>query len=347
MKSFRTTTHVAAASRVPLYLASILGRFDVIDRVIALERFALDEATRPYDGIDGDVGRVRHEKDATGAKETHERRLDQALEHKADHDRFEAILKAVRKRPGVLQVELPAVVPGGDTKAVTRMVDQLEATGLVATKKAGTRIGVWPADHPEGPSDSERREPRWYWAVDDYWDERPFEWLNPAGTISNIEALARLVEQAAGESVTDDGLRPTPLDFIQGRKWHFVSPALSGGSPVHADREQLAMAFWGHQDLNATAAIAGRIIHDGGAETTPNQKKKWQLATPRHTHMERMPFTDRFGQQHRGWVLREVREPTANSVPATAFTASGVCTDPAKAAELGVACWLKVKKTKA
>ncbi len=107
------------------------------------------------------------------------------------------------------------------------------------------------------------------------------------------------------------------------------------------------MAFWGHQDLNATAAIAGRIIHDGGAETTPNQKKKWQLATPRHTHMERMPFTERFGQQHRGWVLREVREPTANSVPATAFTASGVCTDPEKAAELGVACWLKVKKTKA
>ncbi len=120
MKSFRTTTHVAAASRVPLYLASILGRFDVIDRVIALERFALDEATRPYDGIDGDVGRVRHEKDAAGAKETHERRLDQALEHKADHERFDAILKAVRKRPGVIQVELPAVVPGRDTKAVTR-----------------------------------------------------------------------------------------------------------------------------------------------------------------------------------------------------------------------------------
>lgn len=50
------------------------------------------------------------------------------------------------------------------------------------------------------------------------------------------------------------------------------------------------MAIWGHQDLSEAAAMAEQIIHDGGAVTTPNQKKKWLLTEPRHTHMERMPL---------------------------------------------------------
>ena len=63
--------------------------------------------------------------------------------------------------------------------------------------------------------------------------------------------------------------------------------------------------------------------------------------------MERIPFTVRFGRQEQGWLLREVPEPTVDSVPVTAFTASGVCTDPDKAVEMGVACWLKMRKAKA
>ncbi|MFJ6157435.1 hypothetical protein ACIQF8_16265 [Pseudarthrobacter sp. NPDC092184] len=342
--------NVSAPDRVPLYLASIFGRLDVIDRVIALERFALDEAKRPYDGAEGETGRIRYDRNAAFAVETHDSRLEQALEHKADYERFAAILSAVRQRPGVLQVDLTEVVTDRDTKGVTRMVDQLEATDLVATKKVGSRVGVWPAEHPKGPSPSDRREQRWYWAVDDYWEERPFEWLDLSATISGIETLARTVEEAARQTGIDGGLRPTPLDFIQGSKWHFASPAMSGGIPTHEDPDQLAMVFWGHHDLTQAAAMAGRIIHDGGAQTTANQKKKWLLAEPRHTHMERMSFTEGFSldtSRHTGWLLREVPEPTADSVPATAFTAAGVCTDQEKAAELGVACWLKRSKVRA
>jgi hypothetical protein len=351
----RSSVHVTAPDRVSLYLASIFGRLDVIDRVIGFERLAIDEANRPYrplgfsrtthNGIEtDDQMRVRHDEDAAFAKEIHEARLAQALEHKADHARFRSIMEAASQAPGILQVKLVEVVPDRDTKSVTRMVDQLEATGMVATKKVGNRVGVWPADHPEGPSGSERREPRWYWAVNDYWEDRPFEWLDPARTISNIEVLAGTVEEAARQPGIDEGVRPTPLDFIQGSRWHFVSPALSGGTPIQADPEQLAMAFWGHQDLTEVAAMAERIIYDGGAETTPNQKKKWLLAEPRHTYMERLPFTERFGAAHPGWLLCEVPEPTANSVPATAFTSTSACVDPDQAAKLGVGCWLRRRK---
>ncbi|MDZ4091737.1 MAG: hypothetical protein U1D68_11090, partial [Arthrobacter sp.] len=90
-----------------------------------------------------------------------------------------------------------------------------------------------------------------------------------------------------------------------------------------------------------SAAIAGRIIRAGGAETTVNQKKKWLLAEPRHTHMERLPFTERFGTRQPGWLLREVPGPTANSVPATSFVVPSACIDPEKAVQLEVACWLK------
>lgn len=115
----RRSVHVAAPDRVSMYLASIFGRLNVIDRVISFERLALDEAKRPY-------------------REVHEARLAQALEHKADHARFGAILEAVRQRPGILQMDLTEVVPDRDTKAVTWMVDQLEATGLVAPGRSGT-----------------------------------------------------------------------------------------------------------------------------------------------------------------------------------------------------------------
>lgn len=83
------------------------------------------------------------------------------------------------------------------------------------------------------------------------------------------------------------------------------------------------MAFWGHQDLTEVAAMAERIIHDGAAETTSSQKKKWLLAEPRHIHVERLPFTERFGASLPGWLLREVPEQTKDSVPATAFTSTG------------------------
>lgn len=337
----RSSVHVTAPSRVPLYLASIFGRFDVIDRVIAIERFALDEAAQPYSGSEGEAGRARHERNAAFAVETHEARLAQALEHRDYHEHFGAILKTVRQRPGIFQAELIAEVPDRDTREVTRMVDQLEASGFLATKKVGNRVGVWPADHPGGPSDSERRTPRWSWAVDDYWQDRPVEWLDPARTIADIETLAGMVEATARQPGAGEGLRPTALDFIQGSKMHFVSPALTGGIPIHADPDQLALAFWGHQDLAESAAIAGRIIRAGGAETTVNQKKKWLLAEPRHTHMERLPFTERFGTRQPGWLLREVPGPTANSVPATSFVVPSACIDPEKAVQLEVACWLK------
>lgn len=79
------------------------------------------------------------------------------------------------------------------------------------------------------------------------------------------------------------------------------------------------MAFWDHVDLTKAATIAEQIIRED-LETTPNQKKRWRLAQPRHTQLERIPFTERLGQLQQGWLLRDVPEPTADSVPATAFT---------------------------
>lgn len=351
-KSFSGRVHVSGSHSTCLYVASIFGRFDVIDKVIAIEQLALDDSKRPYEPSPHDhagTERAVHEKKSTYAAEIHGERMAKALEHKADHERFTAILDAVRDRPGILQVDLPRVVPGRDTKSVTRMVDQLEAAGLVQTKKIGSRIGVWPANHPDGPAVSERREPRWYWYSDlvDYWEgPTPAEWLDPAGTIANIESLMALVEEAAGRPETDEGLRPTILDFLNGGLFEVVPPRLSGGNAVLSESRQLAMAVRGHQDLAETAAIAERIIQDRGAMITTNQKRKWLSAEPRHTHMERMPFTERFRTESPGWLLREVPEPTADSVPVTSFTASGAVTDPDKAAELGAACWLKRTKAR-
>lgn len=89
--SLMNKPHVSAADRTPLYLASIFGRLDVIDRVIALEEVGLREARRPYEplgytidshrGVEGDMElRARHWKDSAFAKEVHEHRLGQAME---------------------------------------------------------------------------------------------------------------------------------------------------------------------------------------------------------------------------------------------------------------------------
>lgn len=359
MKSSRGGVHVSATHRACLYLASIFGRFDVIDRAIAIEHIGLEDARRPYkplgytvhshNGVeDDDQMRARHERNSAGATTVHEERLAQALEHKADHERFEAIVKAVHNRPGTRQIDLVEVVPERDTKSITRMVDQLEATGLVVTKKVGSRIAVWPAGHPDGPTDSERREPRWYWYAGEYWDgPTPAEWLDPAGTISHIERLMGLVEETERLPGTDDGRKPTIVDFLEEGHFESAPLRLSRGIPVLCDSQQLAMAIWGHQDLSETAAMAELIIRDGGASTTDKQKAKWLLAEPRHTHMERMPFTHHFGASNPGWLLREVPEPTADSVPVTALTAAGAVTNPDKAAELGVTCWLKRRRMQA
>lgn len=356
--SLSSNPHVAAADRVALYLASIFGRLDVIDRVIALEELALRESKRPYqplgytihshNGVEGDAElKVRHEQSNAAAKETHEHRLGQAMEHRQDFERFGAILKAVEASPGIRQVDLVGAVPDRDAKALARMVDQLEATGLVATKKVGSRVGVWPAGHPEGPTPEQLREPRWWWAVDEYWDEPvPAEWQDPARTIADIEALMALTEEAVNSPGAEEGLQPTPLDFLKSR-YSSASPSLSRGNPVYYDPDHLAIAFWGHQDLGEASAIAGRLIADGGTDTTPNQKSKWLRSEPRHTHMERMACRDRFRPSESGWVLREVPEPTADSVPVTAYVAAGAVTDPAKAADEGTACWLKMRKAPA
>lgn len=353
----RTGIHVPYQEPVSQYLAAIHGRLDIIDRVIGFERLALEElkrASRPLGtvvatdtGVEKDDDRrANHEASVDRETGVHTERLAWAQGHKANHERYQAILEAVRKRPGILQMDLTAAVPGSDTKAVTRLVDQLEATNLVATKKVGSRVAVWATDHPQAPSDSERRPQRWFWAVQEDTSDYYQGWLDPADTIEHIKKLMRIVDDAARQPGSDEGLRPTPLDFIQTRHWQVTSPALSGGVPIYEDAEQLALAVWGHVDLSQAAAIAERIIREDTGATT-NQKKKWQLAKPRPTHLERIPFTERFGQRQQGWLLREVPEPTAHSVPATAFTASGVCTEPEKAAELGVACWLKVRKSKA
>ncbi|ASN19862.1 hypothetical protein CGK93_09390 [Arthrobacter sp. YN] len=221
------------------------------------------------------------------------------------------------------------------------MIDQLEAAGLVATMKVGSRVAVWSADSPDVPPESKRRVQRWAWAFEDYWEERPIEWDDPARTVAGLERLAATVNTAAAQPTSDEGPRPTPLDFVA-RTSH-VAPAISEGLPAYYDSEELAMAFWGHHDLVETAAWAKRIIDGGGYDTTANQKKKWLRAIPRHTHMERVPFTERLLNGHPGWLLKEVGEPTANSVPVTAFTASTACSDPDEAVARQTACWIKQK----
>lgn len=99
MKSFRGSVHVRASNRDCLYLASVFGRFDVIDKAVAIEQLALDDSKRPFEPSRHDHGeteRARHEKDSAYATEIHGKRMAQALEHKTDHERFTAVLNAVR-----------------------------------------------------------------------------------------------------------------------------------------------------------------------------------------------------------------------------------------------------------
>ncbi|MFK0005101.1 hypothetical protein [Paenarthrobacter sp. NPDC090522] len=310
--------HVSAADRGCMYLAAIFGRLDIIDRYISFEQLGLDEAKRPYRplgfavdshrGIETDDQlRVRHEHNGAAAAEIHTERLQQAQEHRADHERFKALMKAVKRQPGVLQVDLKSAVPGKDTKAVTRMIDQLEAAGLVATKKVGSRVAVWAADAPGVPPVSERREQRGAWAsdIDAYLEEPSHEDEDPARTVANIEQLAATINEAAEEPATDESLRPTPLDFLNFPS--ILSPTKSEGIPVYYDPEELAMAFWGHHDLAESAVLAQRIIEGGGYDTTANQKKKWLRASPRHTHVERIAFVGKYLNHGRpGWLLKEV-----------------------------------------
>ncbi len=315
---FTTALDIAAQAEVTiadtacLFLASIHGRIDIIERV---NDYELDSG-----------------------------RLEWLQKLKDDIGHYRSILEAARKRPGILQVDLAAELEGRDTKTATRMVQQLEATNLVVTKRVGSRVAVWAADHPQAPSEAERRRQQLFW--DEYvlqdTDGLYMGWLDPADTVRHIENLMLLVEEAAVAPGADTGLRPTPLDFLQTRLWQVTSPALSRGVPVYENAEQLSMALWGHLDPEQTTKIAAGIIRED-TETTTNQKKKWLLAKPRHTQMERMPFIERFPGKRPGWLLREVAAPTEDSVPVTAFNASGVCTDPEKATELGVACWLKTK----
>lgn len=77
------SSHVSATGGAALYLASILGRLDVIDRAIAIEQFALEVAKRPYkplgfaleshNGVEGDDQmRARHERNSAASTKVHE-----------------------------------------------------------------------------------------------------------------------------------------------------------------------------------------------------------------------------------------------------------------------------------
>ncbi|MGP5227665.1 hypothetical protein [Arthrobacter rhombi] len=237
---------------------------------------------------------------------------------------LEGILAAVKGQPGVKQADLRTLITGLTTRVATSWVADLEAIGTVKTTKIGSRVHVWPADHPEPEGESRPRQFSVFYGPDadlseyvgtSYWHAMS----DPVRTCRQLASLLRTIAEAkADERQTRNGLKPTPLDFLD--IYNKPSHDAYLGYPVLSQIEDPSVAVWGHIDLDEFRQIVPLIVGDERASMenvdpvyTPYLRESLRrllAAAPRHTHVTRFPAGE-------GWVLAEVPEPTADSVPAT------------------------------
>lgn len=345
--------HVSSPNRQYLIVASIFGRSDLIDHAVAMEDLGLQELRRPFEslppGVTMDVGSVEltdemrrrhHESSLPEWIEMQEDRKRQVLNHKADIERYQAIRDVVAQNPGIQQVDLTKHLPGTDNKNNTRLVDQLEAAGLLATATVGNRVMVWPAGQGNAAKGDRRRSPRWWFGSDPSITpdgmEPTEEWLNPEKWLERAQSLLKLLEEAASDSVADAGRRPTPLDFLDGMP---ASITATEGHLAHINEDRLSLAVWGHIETDAAVRILAKCI-DEGHSVSARDRKKWLATVPRQTHVERIAqaVTSYDGTPRNLWILQEVSEPTEHSVAVTAVSASKPATRQ-EAACPGVILW--------
>lgn len=332
-------SHIDYTDRSVLELAAIYGRKDIIEKAMEFELLGIKLAEAPSLHPE-DMARAFHARSQSTAIDAHSARLKEQESYLANVSRYESTVTSVVEDPGIRQIDLAKKL-NLETAAATRLIDQLEAAGLVATMKVANRISVWPEGHPNGPSQEQRRTPRWYFGMEPFNSEEPDGLTEESvpSVVQSIEQLLTMYSEALVDKAADDIAKPTPLDF----SWPPVDLIKSRGIPTHMDSDHRILAFWGHIDLEAASQIAEQLIQDIDKQELPiPARRQWLKAEPRYVHVERMRVTSNTytSKGSNGWVLTEVPEASDLSVPVTVVAAAGAITDPAFAATKNTACWL-------
>lgn len=303
------------------HAAALCGRTDLIDRLLAW----------CDDTIDAVQSRL-------WPKDLHHPGLDTLTSQRGSIQsardgvaHVDGILAVVREQPGVKQADLRKLITGLTTPIATSWVESLEVAGKMKTTKIGSRIHVWPAGHPEPEGEPRSHQyPALYGPDADLSEYVVTSYRHalsdPVRTCRQLMSLLRTFAEAkADEEQTRNGLKPTPLDFFDSYNQPGDDACL--GHPVYSQIEDPSIAVWGHIDLDEFRQIVSLIVGDKRAfieNVDPvyapfvrESLRRLLLAVPRHTHVTRFPTGKEWVLSGEGFVLAEVPEPTADSVPAT------------------------------
>lgn len=332
--------HVQSLDRQYSVVAAMFNRPELIDHAIAIQDLIIEHLGGPL-ATDTAEGWVNNEQE----------RRQYAVDHKADIPRYLTIRETVEKYPGIRQIDLTKHLPGVDNKRIARLVDHLEAAGFLATGTVGSRVQVWPADHPDAPRGDALRAPRWEFGSppldeddEQLWNFDAFK--DPEATLRHAQNFATLIDAAADDFEADTALIPTVLDFMDG---HSTYPSHTRGSIVHMDTDRRSMAVWGHIDsTEALRILKHHLDHENNENISHRSRTKWLSTPPRHTYLERQAHAHTYWNGSTGnvFVLRETAEPTQHSVPVTAVSLPSKNTVE-DAARSGGILWLAKPATRA
>lgn len=327
----------------PVYLAAaaLSGRHDLIKLAAAAEKLALshlgDERFTPrqQSWMDDEGFRrelARHRALLGQSVNAHEIRLRDQLQILDDVDAFTVIRGAAADAPGLTQAELYTLLPDYDSKAVSLMVSQLEAAGLLTTTKDGRKVLVWPAGHAGIPPGGTRK-------VKSPWT---FTGKSGAGRMQDrqrrdlkqlewSQGLERLFAGILDEPATPENvnlLRLVDLGVnIDDAEGHFV----------RADTDKQEFISWGHIDGGQAVRILESIIDKNPRDVTPRQAQAWLKHGPRATYLQAVAHTTDAGC--RSTVIRECAEDSAGAFPVTTLEAARRLTEE-EAARSGSIVWL-------
>lgn len=351
--------HVKTPSMQFSVISAIFDRPDLMDHAIAMLNLRIAELQKPFKPLP--LGTLFYGATFNDTTEYtpemqiayHDRCVDDwvrndlerrqyAIDRKADIPLYQAIRDRVDENPGIRQVDLAKFLPGLENKRVARLVDQLEAAGLLTTGTVGTRVQVWPVNHADAPGENARRAPRWEFGFAPFGHEDAKSPLSdalsdPEATLRHAQGFAALVDSASQDSEADSLLKPTVLDFMDG---HPTTPAETRGAIVHLDTERRSMAIWGHVDFSEALRILRHHL-DFDENFGGRSRASWLSTTPRHTYVERQAHAHTFwdSSTRSVFVLREAAEPTEHTIPVTAVFLPRTVTAE-EAARSGGVLWL-------
>lgn len=297
------------------YTAVLCGRTDLIDRHLGWYDETID-AIRSHRWPRG----IHHP-----GLDTLISQRERTLANRDGVAHVQGILAVTREQPGVKQADLRTLIARLTTPVASSWVTILEDAGKLQTTKIGSRVHLWPANHPEpeGQPRPRKSDPPWYGPDAELSEHKIASYRHalrdPLRTYRQLSALLRTFAEAkADEKQTRKGLKPTPLDFFDLYNPHSLDGCL--GHPVISQIEDPSIAAWGHIDLDEFTQIVSLVVEDEQAYIENVDRvyapflreslRRMSAAVPRHAHVTRFPTGE-------GWVLAEVPEPTADSVPAT------------------------------